>query len=181
MLKRKSPAEYRASLVRFTAANTYRGSTIVNSGATLKCNNPDALDNGGPLSKIDWPQLGKINLVLGDNGAGKTFLLKSLYSAMRTLEEFKRGNNPRTVSGILWDKLHWTSQADKIGDLVTKGSKSNLSFKCWVDHKEFSYGFGKETSKQLVADGNEWRCADLREGMPDSLTRSPSIKFNQAR
>ena len=112
------------------------------------------LQNFGPLAKIDWPQLGKINLVLGGNGAGKTFLLKSLYSAMRTLEEFKRGNNPRTVSEILWDKLHWTFQADKIGDLVTKGSKSNLSFECWVDNKEFSYGFGKETSKQIAAPEN---------------------------
>jgi len=39
------------------------------------------LQNFGPLSKIDWPKLGSINLVLGGNG---TFILKSLYSAMRT-------------------------------------------------------------------------------------------------
>jgi energy-coupling factor transporter ATP-binding protein EcfA2 len=113
------------------------------------------LKNFGPLSKIDWPKLGSINLVLGGNGAGKTFLLKSLYSAMRTLEEFKRGNNPRTAAEILSEKLHWTFQADKIGDLVTKGADRNLSFKCWVDKKEFSYGFGKETTRQIVAPENQ--------------------------
>jgi len=28
------------------------------------------LDNFGPLSKINWPALGKINLVIGGNGSG---------------------------------------------------------------------------------------------------------------
>jgi len=113
------------------------------------------LQNFGPLAKIDWAKLGHINLVIGSNGAGKTFLLKSLYTAMRTLEEYKRGNNPKTAAEILWDKLHWTFQADKIGDLVTKGIRGNLSFKCWVDGKEFSYGFGKDTTKQIQAPENQ--------------------------
>lgn len=113
------------------------------------------LHNFGPLTKIDWKKLGKINLVIGSNGAGKTFLLKSLYTAMRTLEEYKRGSNPKTAAEILWDKLHWTFQADKIGDLVTKGTSGNLSFKCWVDGKEFSYGFGKDTAKQIQAPENQ--------------------------
>ena len=112
------------------------------------------LANFGPLVKVDWANLGPINLVIGGNGAGKTFLLKSLYTAMRTLEEFKRGSNPRTEAEILHDKLHWTFQADKIGDLVTKGSTGNLSFKCWVDGKEFSYGFGKDTTRQISAPEN---------------------------
>ncbi|MEO8615768.1 MAG: AAA family ATPase [Luteolibacter sp.] len=108
------------------------------------------LQNFGPLAKIDWPKLGTINLVLGGNGAGKTFLLKSLYSAIRTLEDYRRGNNPKSASEILWEKLHWTFQADKIGDLVTKGADRNLSFKCWVGDKDFSYSFGKETAKQIA-------------------------------
>ena len=53
------------------------------------------LDNFGPLSKINWPALGKINLVIGGNGSGKTFLLKAIYSSLRTLEEYKRGNEQR--------------------------------------------------------------------------------------
>jgi energy-coupling factor transporter ATP-binding protein EcfA2 len=113
------------------------------------------IHNFGPLTKIEWNKLGNINLVIGSNGAGKTFLLKSLYTAMRTLEEYKRGSNPKTAAEILWDKLHWTFQADKIGDLVTKGASGNLAFKCWVDGKEFSYGFGKDTTKQIQAPDNQ--------------------------
>lgn len=109
------------------------------------------LQNFGPLAKVDWDKLSRINLIIGGNGVGKTFLLKSLYTAMRTLEEYKRGSNPKTASEILWDKLHWTFQADKIGDLVTKGAGEGLSFKCWVDEQEFSYSFGKDTTKQIQA------------------------------
>jgi AAA15 family ATPase/GTPase len=108
------------------------------------------LQNFGPLSKIDWPNLGSINLVIGGNGTGKTFLLKSLYSAIRTLEDYKRGHNPKSASEILWEKLHWTFQADKIGDLVLKGASEGLSFKFWVDKEVFSYSFGKETAKQIT-------------------------------
>ncbi len=86
------------------------------------------LRNFGPLARIDWAKLGHINLVIGNNGAGKTFLLKSLYIAIRTLEEYKRGSNPKTAAEILWDKLHWTFQADKIGDLVTKGAGGMRKF-----------------------------------------------------
>jgi AAA15 family ATPase/GTPase len=107
------------------------------------------MTNFGPLSKVEWKNLGKINLLIGSNGSGKTFLLKALYSAMRTLEEYKRGDAMRTASEILADKLHWTFQADKIGDLVTKGGDGHLSFKCRVEGDEFCYGFGRDTTKQI--------------------------------
>lgn len=107
------------------------------------------LNNFGPLSKVDWKKLSHVNLVIGGNGSGKTFLLKALYSAMRTLEEYKRGDAPRTASEILAERLHWTFQAEKIGDLVTKGDDGHLSAKFWVDDKEFCYSFGKDTTKQI--------------------------------
>ena len=107
------------------------------------------LDNFGPLSKIDWKSLGKINLVIGGNGSGKTFLLKAIYSSVRTLEEYKRGNEQRSASEILVDKLYWTFQAEKIGDLVSKGAEGPLSSTLTIDNNEFSYSFGKDTSKQI--------------------------------
>jgi AAA15 family ATPase/GTPase len=107
------------------------------------------IKNFGPLTDISWENLGKINLVIGDNGCGKTFLLKTLYSAMRTLEEYKRGNEQRTASEILVEKLYWTFQADKIGDLVTKGAESPLSCSITFDGKDFVYVFGKDTTKQI--------------------------------
>ncbi len=107
------------------------------------------LDNFGPLVKLVWPNLGPINLVIGGNGTGKTFLLKALYSAMRTLEEYKRGHDQRTATKILAEKLYWTFQPDKIGDLVTKGADGNLSCTVWFENNKFIYTFGKNTTKQI--------------------------------
>lgn len=113
------------------------------------------LNNFGPLAHINWSGLGKINLVIGGNGSGKTFLLKAIYTSLRTLEEYKRGNEQRSAAEILADKLHWTFQAGKIGDLVSKGADSPLSNSLTIDGKDFSYSFGKDTSKQISSLENQ--------------------------
>ena len=107
------------------------------------------VENFGPVAMLDWQGLGHINLVIGGNGCGKTFLLKALYSAMRTVEEYKRGDAPRSAMEILAEKLHWTFQADKIGDLVGKAGNAPLKLHCWVDNNEFCYSFGRDTTKQI--------------------------------
>lgn len=107
------------------------------------------LNNFGPLTGIHWSSLGKINLIIGGNGSGKTFLLKAIYSSLRTLEEYKRGDEQRSASEILWEKLYWTFQAEKIGDLVSKGADAPLSSAITIDQDVFSYSFGKDTSKQI--------------------------------
>lgn len=106
------------------------------------------LTNFGPVANLEWGQLGPINLVIGRNDSGKTFILKSIYSAVRTLEEYKRGNEQRSASEILAEKLYWTFQADRIGELVRRGD-SALKFRCQFDGYEFMYGFGKDTTKQI--------------------------------
>ena len=109
------------------------------------------LENFGPLSRIDWAGLGRINLVIGGNGSGKTFLLKALYTSLRTIEEYKRGQDQRTAAEILADKLYWTFQPEKIGDLVSKGAEGPLSSALSIDQKTFSYSFGKDTTKQIAS------------------------------
>ena len=108
------------------------------------------LRNFGPLNHVNWSKLGRINLILGANGTGKTVLLKALYSAVKTLEEFKRGQDRRTASEILADRLYWTFQPSKIGDLVTKGSSEPLSFATRLDGADFRFSFGKDTTKKIL-------------------------------
>ncbi len=107
------------------------------------------INNFGPLIDLQWENIGKINLVIGNNGCGKTFLLKILYSTMKTLEQYKRGNDHRTIAEVLFEKIYWTFQAEKIGDLVSKGSKAPLSCSIHCNEQFFKYRFGKETSKQI--------------------------------
>ena len=108
------------------------------------------LKNFGPLSTINWDGLGHINLIIGANGTGKTFLLKAMYSVIRTLEEYRRGDDQRTAAELLAEKLYWTYQPDKIGDLVTKGAEGALSCSVQFDHRTFMYSFGKDTTKQIA-------------------------------
>lgn len=107
------------------------------------------LENFGPLTRIDWSALGKINLIIGGNGCGKTFLLKAIYSSLRTLEIYRRGQEQRSASEILTDKLYWTFQSEKIGDLVCKGAEAPLTSTLTIDGRDFSYSFGKDTAKQI--------------------------------
>jgi len=113
--------------------------------------NSVTLQNFGTLKNMEWSNLGKINLVIGNNGCGKTFLLKALYASIRTLEEYKRGDDKRSESEILADKLYWTFQPEKIGDLVTKKAESKLFCELKLDNKKFSYSFSKDTTRHISA------------------------------
>lgn len=114
------------------------------------------LQNFGPLASIQGSNLGKINLIIGANSTGKTFLLKALYSVMRSLEECNRGDDRRTFDEVLSDKLYWTFQADKLGDLVTKGANNRLQ--CQVsmqDSSKVDFEFGQDTTKKIVVAESE--------------------------
>ena len=108
-----------------------------------------AMRNYGPLRDVKWANLQGINLIIGENGSGKSFLLKSLYSSMRTIEEYKRGDDKRTEMEILAEKLYWTFQTEKIGDLVSKSASEPLFCEISLENRDFSYSFGKDTSKQI--------------------------------
>ncbi|NLD92232.1 MAG: ATP-binding protein [Fibrobacter sp.] len=107
--------------------------------------------NYGPLQNLSWSNPGKINLIIGANSTGKTFLLKALYCSIKTLEEYKRGDDQRSANEILADKLYWTFQVDKIGDLVSKGAEKPLHCNVAFGNQSFFYNFGKETSKQILS------------------------------
>ena len=107
------------------------------------------IKNVGPIESLTSGSLGKINLIIGTNGAGKTFLLKILYASIKTIEEYKRGNEPRNASDILVDKLYWTFEVDKIGSLVKKGADESLQFEFKFNGQDFLYSFGKDTAKNI--------------------------------
>ena len=111
--------------------------------------NKVVIKNFGALTDIKWENLGKINLIIGENSSGKSFLLKALYSTMRTIEEYKRGDDRRSESEILTEKLYWTFQTEKIGDLVSKNAADLLSCEITHNDKEFAYRFGKDTTKNI--------------------------------
>ncbi len=108
--------------------------------------------NLGPLENVSWTNLGKINLIIGNNASGKTFLLKALYCAVKTIEGTSRGNNPLKAEEILAERLFWTFQPGKIGlgELVTKG-KNSLEIQLHGQKRgsTFSFHFGSSTEKKI--------------------------------
>jgi len=104
----------------------------------------------GPIKEVSCDNLGQINLFIGHNGSGKTFLLKALYSALKTVEAFRRGKEQRTDKEILSDKLYWTFQSPTLGELVRKGDNS-LRFSMKSNKNEvLSYSFGPATTKNVT-------------------------------
>lgn len=106
------------------------------------------MTNFGLQKHIRWDHLSRINLIIGENSSGKTFVLKAIYTALKTLEQYKKGKEVKGLADILSDKLYWTFQVDKLGDLVTKGENS-LSFSMQEEDHSFSYEFGKDTNHQI--------------------------------
>ncbi len=113
------------------------------------------LQNYGNHQSIDWDSLGYVNLIIGTNGQGKSFILKALYAAMKTIESCGRGQNNKTAAEILADKLYWTFQTRILGDLVKKGTSGSLSYRMLLEGKVFSYGFGESTTKVISNVVNE--------------------------
>ena len=100
------------------------------------------LKNFGPIEQLDWQHLGKINLIIGKNDCGKSFLLKAIYSAVRTLEDYKRGDNPDSLKKILVDKLYWTFQTENgILGLPTNSGNAELLLNLTLEQKHFYYSF----------------------------------------
>lgn len=102
-----------------------------------------SLKNFGMIENFTSNQFAKINLIIGENGTGKTFLLKVLYSVIRSLEEYRRGDDIKPFTNVLSEKLRWTFQVEKLGDLVTKSADEGLSMKIRLGDDEIAYQFSQ--------------------------------------
>ena len=108
-------------------------------------------DNFGTLPNLILEKPAGINLVIGENGTGKTFFLKALYSTIRAMEEYKRGDDIRPLIDILSEKLRWTFQVEKLGDLVTRGSSEPLAFcmEMELDEQNVRYTFSQNAVSKV--------------------------------
>lgn len=103
----------------------------------------------GPISSLDSRKVGKINLFIGYNGVGKTFALKSLYVSIKSVEQYKRGKEPRSLKDILFDNLYWTFQSETLGNIVRKGDKElSIMLQSCKDEK-LEYSFGSSTVSEI--------------------------------
>lgn len=116
------------------------------------------LRNYGPIEAITWNGLNNINLLIGENGTGKTIALKALFSAVKCLEEANMGDDNRSVSDILSDKLYWTFQTNGngLGSLVNDRTGAPLAFSMTDADHRFAYTFGVDTKKKVGSVDNNF-------------------------
>jgi predicted ATPase len=85
------------------------------------------LENMAAFKKLEWQPLERINLIIGENDTGKTYLLKILYCLARSLEEFQKTSTgpSRTWQDVLTNKLLWTFQPPnwQLNQLILKGEE----------------------------------------------------------
>ena len=112
--------------------------------------NKVVLKNFGMIPSFSCDRFSNINLIIGENGTGKTFLLKALYSAIRSMEEYHRGDDIRSINEILAEKLRWTFQVEKLGDMVTKSAEDALSFEASIGEDQISYQFTQSASSKII-------------------------------
>lgn len=106
------------------------------------------IENLGPLKKASATISNQLTVVIGKNDSGKTLLLKSIYASLRALETYRRGDERRSFKSVLDDKLFWTFQLGRLGDLVRKGEgASKLSFRTEVDDQEIKFSFSSSAEK----------------------------------
>ena len=122
------------------------------------------------FEEFTWPELGSINVVIGENDTGKSHLLKLLYSVARSLQEKKR--KTESAAGSWGDelarKLRWTFQPPdlELGRLVKKGT-SKLRVNTRLCNENFYFAFGSSTTKQ-IRDANR---------VPDGLDELRALFF----
>lgn len=93
------------------------------------------MENYGNIRLFECDTFSNINLIIGENATGKTFILKALYSAIRSMEDYKRGDDIRSMNEILSEKLRWTFQVDKLGDIANRSANRPLSFNLKTSHE----------------------------------------------
>lgn len=105
------------------------------------------VSNLGPLARVDWQPGPGFNVIIGVNDSGKTLILKILYAAIRAAEEFQRGDDTRTFRQVLDDKLTWTFQLPKLGDLVRRGSEEPCEINLVLDGQKVGFRFSGKAEK----------------------------------
>lgn len=105
------------------------------------------LENCGPIKKVDWGDLSDINVIIGENASGKTLFLKALYVLVKSLEDYKKGDDDKLFREIISEKLKWTFQLDKIGNLVRKGEKNKFKLEAEIDDRPVMFSFSANAEK----------------------------------
>ncbi|HAG82764.1 MAG TPA: ATP-binding protein [Cyanobacteria bacterium UBA12227] len=121
------------------------------------------VEDFGIFTRFKWSEHHKINIIIGENDTGKTYILKLLYCLARSIEEYTKRSESDNKSwkAILSEKMFWIYQPSKqkLGEIVRK-SGNRLNVEAKLQGKEYSFSFGKDT-KDTITKSSEAQKLDL--------------------
>ena len=107
----------------------------------------------GLFSSLEWQEHQKINIIIGENDTGKTYILKLLYCIAKSIEEYTKGSkfDNKSWKDILSEKMYWVYQPPrrKLGEIVRKSGK-RLNVETRLSGDEYSFSFGKDTKDTIT-------------------------------
>jgi predicted ATPase len=110
------------------------------------------VENLGLFSRLEWQKHQKINILIGKNSTGKTYLLKLLYSIAKSIEEYKKSPeaDSKNWKSFLSEKLFSVYQPTKrsLGEIVRKGS-GRLTVRTTFGGDEYSFSL-EQDSKEAI-------------------------------
>jgi predicted ATP-dependent endonuclease of OLD family len=103
----------------------------------------------GPIKEINFSDVKNINVIIGENDSGKTMLLKMLYVAVKSWENYKKADEPRNMKELISDKLYWTFQIKRLSEIVTKPSENKLEVDLKIDSQKIKFAFSNSAEKSI--------------------------------
>lgn len=88
------------------------------------------VENLGPVEHFSANHLGMINIFLGENSAGKTYMMKMLYVACKVMETYKKGQDNNSLAALMSEKVRWTYQTPTLAHIVKRRSSGGMRFSC---------------------------------------------------
>lgn len=115
------------------------------------------VENFGIFKHLEWQEHQKINILIGENDTGKTYLLKLLYCVAKSIEEYKDYSEPgdKTWGDIFSEKISrvYPYHQQNIGEIVRQGSNDfHLEVLLKRDAYRYSFFIG---SKNTVTQHSE--------------------------
>lgn len=109
------------------------------------------LENFGIFNRFEWNDHANINILIGENDTGKTYILKTLYCIAKSVEDYDKLSAVNTWKQIIADKLFWVFQPSKasLGSLVRRdGDRLMAQASVWENN--YFFEFGKDTKNTIV-------------------------------
>jgi AAA15 family ATPase/GTPase len=109
------------------------------------------LENFGIFDRFEWNDHADINIIIGENDTGKTYILKTLYCIAKSVEDYDKLSAVNTWKQIIADKLFWVFQPSKtsLGSLVRRDGE-RLMAQASVWENDYFFEFGKDTKNTIV-------------------------------